>query len=71
MGFKPAGLQVRPGELKCHIVGSSFVSIVLVFPLKVVGGMVMLIVAGGNPWLLPLSDCPAAADLYTYGRRFI
>lgn len=62
---------MRPGALKCYIVGSSFVSIVLVFTMKVVGGMVMLIVAEGNPRLLSPSDSPGAADLYTYGRRFI
>lgn len=39
--------------------------------MKVIGGTVMLIVAGGNPRLLPLSDSPAAADLYTYVRGFI
>lgn len=62
---------MRPGALKCYFVGSSFVSIVLVFTMKVVGGMVMLIVAGGNPRLLAPSDSPGAADLYIYVRRFI
>lgn len=39
--------------------------------MKVVGGTTMLIIAGGNPRLLPLSDSPAAADLYTCVKRFI
>ena len=65
--------MIRRGriKLKCNIVGSSLVSIVLVFPMKVVGGTAMLIVAEVNLRLLPLSDSPATADLYTCVKRFI
>ena len=41
-------LQIRPGELKGYIVGSSVVSILLVFPLKVVGTARLILVKGAD-----------------------